>query len=33
MGTSIKAKRIIQIKRAEKELLKLQKRYELVTDP
>lgn len=29
----MKARRILQIKRVEKELIKLQKRYEMVTDP
>lgn len=33
IGLSMKARRILQIKRAEKELVKLQKRYEQVTDP
>jgi hypothetical protein len=33
VGLSMKARRILQIKRAEKELLKLQRRYEQVTDP
>lgn len=33
LGLSMKARRILQIKRAEKELIKLQRRYEMVTDP
>lgn len=33
IGLSMKARRILQIRRIEKELIKLQKRYEMVTDP